>query len=212
MATEQISQSTLERLPLYLHYLKSLPKEAKNVSSTAVAKALRLGEVQVRKDLGAILRSGRPKVGYDTEALIAGLESFLGSGQNLPAVLIGAGKLGSALFDYDGFKEYGLTILAAFDLAPEKALLSSFSNKVYDLSELPAFCKKHKVEIGIVTVPEKAAQSACDLLVKSGIKAIWNFAPAAIIAPEDILIRNENMASSLALLSRHLVAKSAKNF
>ena len=104
-----------------------------------------------------------------------------------------------------GFELAGFNIVAAFDSRPEVI----DNKKVFDISRLDEICQKLNVKIGIITVPDTAAQKVCDLLVKSGILAIWNFAPTHIKAPEDILVQNENMASSLALLSNHLREKMA---
>ena len=113
---KEISKATLKRLPTYLSYLKALPEDASaNISATALAAGLHMGEVQVRKDLGAVCGAGRPRVGYDRAELTTCLEDCLG-GRPVAAVIVGAGKLGRALLDYAGFSEYGTNILAAFDL------------------------------------------------------------------------------------------------
>ena len=205
MKVAEISKNMLERLPLYLHYLKTLDgAQDEYVSAPIIARAVGLGEVQVRKDLNAVSGAGKPKVGYNTAELIDRLESFLGYKNKRKAVIVGAGKLGKALFNYEGFKEYGLSILAAFDGATDTVTDCGDGKKIYPMSEFTAFCKREKVKIGIITVPAAAAQEVCDLMVESGILAVWNFAPMGIKAPQNILIRNENMASSLALLSAHL--------
>ena len=111
---KEISKATLKRLPTYLAYLKSLPEGSSvNISATALAAGLHMGEVQVRKDLALVSSGGRPKIGYNRAALIADIEQFLGYGNTNDAVLIGAGKLGRALLGYSGFAEYGLNIVAA---------------------------------------------------------------------------------------------------
>ena len=119
MEQKTISKSVLKRLPGYLAYLKSMPENSPNhISATALAAALGMGEVQVRKDLAMVSDGGRPKIGYLREALIDDIEQFLGYDNTTDAVLIGAGKLGQALMAYRGFEEYGLNIRAAFDLNP----------------------------------------------------------------------------------------------
>ena len=122
METKKISKSVLKRLPGYLNYLKSMPENSPpNISATALANALGMGEVQVRKDLATVSDGGRPKIGYLRESLIEDIEQFLGYDNTTDAVLIGAGKLGQALMGYSGFEEYGLNILAAFDANPKMA-------------------------------------------------------------------------------------------
>lgn len=207
MEQKKISKSVLKRLPGYLTYLKSMPENAPAfISATALANALGMGEVQVRKDLASVSDGGRPKIGYRREALIDDIEQFLGYDNTTDAILIGAGKLGLALMGYEGFEAYGLNILAAFDRQP--AVTRTEEGKmVYSIDRLEYFCRSHKVLMAIITVPAAAAQEVCDRLIKCGIKAIWNFAPTHLEVPEHILVQNENMATSLAVLSMHLKAQ-----
>ncbi|MGN0979045.1 MAG: redox-sensing transcriptional repressor Rex [Candidatus Avoscillospira sp.] len=211
MAVKEISKSTLKRLPVYLTYLKSLPEDGPaHISATALAAALGMGEVQVRKDLALVSDGGRPKIGYQREGLIADIESFLGYGNTKDAVLVGAGKLGRALLSYSGFAEYGLNIVAAFDSDDVLIGTSKSGKPIMHLSRLEDFCQKHKILIGIITVPAEHAQSVCDQLIANGIQAIWNFAPKHLDVPENILVQSENMAASLALLSKHLSEQMEK--
>ena len=202
---KNLSRQALKRLPVYMSYLKSLdPDEVEYISSSAVAAALDLNDVQVRKDLAAVCKTaGIPKRGFVTRDLISGISDFLGYENSTDAILIGAGKLGMALMSYSGFENYGINIVAAFDNHPA----SVDNKKVFSIERLPEICRRLKVKIGIITVPASSAQQVCDLLVQSGIMGIWNFAPIHLKAPEDILVQNENMASSLALLSNHLREK-----
>ncbi len=204
MIKKEISKSVLKRLPGYVSYLKSMPDTGSPyISATALANALGMGEVQVRKDLAMVSDGGRPKIGYLRESLIEDIEQFLGYDNTTDAVMIGAGKLGQALLDYVGFEEYGLNILAAFDIAP-KSNFTDEGKPILHIDKLESFCKSHKVLMGIITVPAKHAQEVCDSLIKCGIKAIWNFAPVHLEVPGNILVQNENMATSLAVLSMHL--------
>ena len=207
MDKKQISKSVLKRLPGYLAYLKNMPENAPlHISATALANALGMGEVQVRKDLAMVSDGGRPKIGYLRESLIDDIEQFLGYDNTTDAVLIGAGKLGQALMAYKGFDEYGLNILAAFDIAP-KMDRTEEGKPIYSMDQLPHFLRTNKVLMGIVTVPAEHAQEAADRLIAEGIKAIWNFAPTHLEVPEGILVQTENMATSLAVLSVHLQAQ-----
>lgn len=207
MERKEISKSVLKRLPGYLSYLKSLPEGTMPyISATALANALGMGEVQVRKDLAMVSDGGRPKVGYQRESLIEDISQFLGCNNTTDAILVGAGKLGQALMGYSGFEEYGLNILAAFDVAPQMDRTEE-GTPIYHIDKLPQFCRDNVVLMGIITVPAPYAQQVCDLLIANGIKAIWNFAPVHLDVPEDILIQTQNMASSLAVLSMHLQAR-----
>ena len=205
MKPKEISKSVLKRLPGYLTYLKSLPEDGPaNISATALAAALSMGEVQVRKDLALVSDGGRPKVGYLRENLIADIEQFLGYDNTTEAVLIGAGKLGRALLGYSGFAEYGLNIVAAFDANDTLIGTTKGGKPIMQLSRLGEVCQRCKIKIGIITVPAEQAQGVCDLLISNGILAIWNFAPKHLNVPDHILVQNENMAASLALLCKHL--------
>ncbi len=207
MEKKKISKSVLKRLPSYLDYLKNMPEDGPvHISATALANALGMGEVQVRKDLAMVSDGGRPKIGYVRQALIDDIEQFLGYDSTTAAVLIGAGKLGHALMDYKGFEEYGLNILAGFDIAPRMDMTDG-GKPVYPMEELENFCRKRKVLMGIITVPGDYAQQVADQLVKCGIKAIWSFAPVRLEVPDHILVQYENMATSLAVLSMHLQAQ-----
>jgi len=207
MERKEISKAVLKRLPGYLSYLKSTQDGGSlYISATALANALGMGEVQVRKDLAMVCDGGRPKIGYLRERLIDDIEQFLGYDNTTDAVLIGAGKLGQALCGYSGFEAYGLNILAAFDAKP-MAEHTDEGTPIYPMEQLQSFCKANKVLMGIITVPAKHAQEVCNQLIACGIKAVWNFAPTHLDVPENILVQNENMATSLAVLSMHLQAQ-----
>ena len=207
MSRKEVSKAVLKRLPGYVAYLRSIPEGGSiYISATALANALGMGEVQVRKDLALVSDGGRPKVGYHRESLIEDIEQFLGYDNTTDAVLIGAGKLGQALLGYVGFDAYGLNILAAFDAKPAMACTGE-GKPIYSMDQLEGFCKSNKVLMGIITVPVEHAQRVCDKLIECGIKAIWNFAPTHLEVPANILVQNENMATSLAVLSMHLQAQ-----
>lgn len=207
MAQKEISKSVLKRLPGYLSYLKSIPETASPyISATSLANALNMGEVQVRKDLAMVSNGGRPKIGYLRESLIEDISQFLGYDNTTDAVLIGAGKLGQALCGYTGFANYGLNILAAFDANPAISRTEE-GTPIYPMDQLQSFCKGNKVNMGIITVPASCAQQVCNQLIECGVKAVWNFAPTHLDVPDNILVQNENMATSLAVLSMHLQAQ-----
>jgi len=198
-----ISVQALQRLPLYMQYLKMIPDEA-NISARALGAALGFGEIQVRKDLASVSDGGRPKVGYVVGELRHDIGVFLGYDNANDAVLVGAGRLGKALLSYEGFAEYGLNIVAAFDADASMCGMDKSGKRVFPIEKLPDLCSRMRIEIGIITVPAPAAQEVCDTLCAAGIRAVWNFAPAHIFVPEGVLLKNENMAASLAVLSKHL--------
>ena len=160
--------------------------------------------MQVRKDLALISSGGKPKVGYRISELEADIERFLGYDNINSAVIVGAGHLGKALMSYVGFKQYGLEIIAAFDSDPSLWNTAFNGITVFPPEKMADIAERLKLHIGIITVPAPHAQEVCDRLVEAGVRAIWNFAPTVLRVPEGILVQNENMASSLALLCNHL--------
>ena len=207
MERKEISKAVLKRLPGYLSYLKSLPENSSPyISATALASALCMGEVQVRKDLAMVSDGGRPKIGYLRESLIEDISQFLGYDNTTEAILVGAGKLGQALLGYSGFSEYGLNIVAGFDVDPAVSRTTE-GKPIYKMDQLDGFCRSNNILMAIITVPTAFAQQVCDKLISCGIKAIWNFAPTHLDVPSNILVQNQNMATSLAVLSMHLQAQ-----
>ena len=199
--TRDIPEISLQRLPLYLNYLKSLPEGDKYISSGAIAAALGMGEVLVRKDLAYTSSSGRPKVGYVRAELIAAIEEYLGCNKKKNAVLVGVGGLGSALLSYGGFSKYGIDIVEAFDSDPEKIGTTVGGKAVRGDDELASAVNKYGALLAIVAVPAVAAQQVCDCLAASGVKGILNFAPVQLKAPESVVVRNIDVAASLAILA-----------
>ena len=173
------------------------------ISATTISKELDLGEVQVRKDLAMVSGTGKPRLGYEVEVLIEQLEDCLGCNKHTLAVLVGAGRLGRALLQYEGFAHFGVKITAAFDSNDEVINLDS-STEILPMNQFDVFCKEHNICIGIITVGEGSAQAVCDQMVKNGITAIWNFAPCKLQVPSGVILQNENLALSLAHLSNQL--------
>lgn len=202
MKNSYVSRATIGRIPVYLRYLKNNYHGTENISATSLARALGLGEVQVRKDLSAVSGAGRPKTGYNIGELTQVLEEFLGGKSNV--VIVGAGKLGRALLDYGGFGDYGLNITAAFDAAEYDVSHSNNGKPILPADRLESFCAENNVKIGIITVPAEAAQEVCDRLVGCGIKGIWCFAPSHLNVPEGVEVQYENMALSLAYLNKKI--------
>ena len=203
MEPKTVSKKLLSRLPLYLNYLKSLPESMVDVSATKIANTLSLGDVLVRKDLAKVSNGGRRKLGYEREGLIRDIEEFLDVNSTTCAVIVGAGKLGQALLDYNGFEKSGLRILAGFDIHPA-APKTEGGKPIYSMGRLESFCQCHVVPIGIITVPADHAQEACDELVRCGIDAIWNFSPTHLRVPEHVVVQSENLAVSLTALRMQL--------
>ena len=199
MEARNVSKKLLKRLPIYLDHLKSMPENLENVSATTLAKALGLGDVQVRKDLAKVSHTGRRRTGRSREQLIRDIEGFLDLAAETGTIVVGAGKLGQALLDYPGFEDSGVSVMAGFDVKPE-ARQTAGGKPIYPMGRLEAFCRYYNVRIGIIAVPAESAQSVCDTLISCGIRAIWNFAPVSLKVPENVTVQSENLAVSLTSL------------
>jgi redox-sensing transcriptional repressor len=204
-----VPDPTLRRLPVYHHYLKNLSAaDGDSISCTQIAEYLGLVPIQVRKDLAYTGIVGRPKTGYIVGELKAAIEKFLGWENQSDALLFGAGHLGMALLSYDGFRSYGLNILAAVDDDQSKQQTTVNGKKIIPLHKAEGLIKRLHIKIGIIAVPAAQAQDVADLMSQSGIRAIWNFAPVKVRAPQGIIVQHENLASSLAVLSKKLALAS----
>jgi len=203
---KSVSKATLSRLPMYYRYLIDLQRAGvENISSVKISEDLNLNSIQVRKDLACVSSiAGKPKTGFDVDELIKDISAFLGYNNTTDAIIIGVGQLGRTLLSYPGFSNYGLNVVAGFDLNEEICGKDINGKKILPMYKLQDFLKRTNVHIGIVTVPANFAQQVTDLLVDAGIKAIWNFAPTHIMVPDGVVIKNEDMAASLAILSNKL--------
>ena len=207
MSKYVISTAMMNRLPLYLNYLEvAKANGVKNISATTVARDMGFGEVLVRKELGVVSGKGRPRVGYVVNSLIKDFDNFLSVNKTTKAVIIGAGKLGMALMGYKKFKNFGVEILAAFDT--DKGKIDN--KKVLSIDKLKKYIESKKVQIGIITVPKDQAMKVYTLLIESGVKAIWNFAPTPLKSTENVIVKQENLALSVAHLNIMLRKKMEK--
>lgn len=200
---ERISKATLSRMPLYLHFLQEeASKGSQYISSTVIAQNISVSAVLVRKDLAFVSsESGRPRLGFLVNRLIVDIEKFLGYDNLSETIIVGAGGLGRAFLGYEGFKNNGLNIVAAFDVS-EKLIGTKVAGKdILPLSQMAAFVRERNIKIGIITVPKTAAQDVLNRMVDAGIKAVWNFAPAPLRAPKDVVLKTEDLAASLAMLA-----------
>lgn len=202
---KEVSLPTLRRLPIYLQYLnKALANGQVTTSSTYIARDLGLDPTQVRKDLAFTGIEGKPKVGYPISNLIDSIKHFLNWDNLNDAFLVGVGKLGSAMLGYEGYLQYGLKIVAAFDNDPAKIGEKVGLTQVLPLEKLVNLSQRMHIQLGIITVTADHAQEVADLMVQGGIQAILNFAPVSINVPDGVLVHNENLAAGLAVLCRHL--------
>ncbi len=207
---ETISKATIARMPLYLHFLQEeSSKGAQYISSTVIAQNISVSSVLVRKDLALVSsEAGRPRLGFAINRLIVDIEKFLGYDNLSDAVIVGAGGLGRAFLCYEGFKSNGLNIVAAFDISQTLIGTHVAGKEILPLSALKNFVQEHKIKIGVITVPKVAAQSVLNEMVEAGIQAVWNFAPAPLRVPKDVILKTEDLAASLAMLAGKLYRRS----
>ncbi len=207
--SNSFSLASVQRLPNYLRYLKELQDEGvEYASAPMIADKMGVTSVLVKKDLLPVIQSqGKPKLGYQVKTLIDDINQFLGYDNTKDAIIVGVGSLGKALVGYEGFKAYGLNICAGFDVNPEIANTEIRGVKILPVSKLINLVERLHVHIGIITVPKEYAQEIADMMVRAGIIAIWNWAPAHINVPENVAVKNEDIASSLAILTNQMKDK-----
>ena len=191
----------LERLAQYYQIVTRAGENGQDtISSAFLADLIGTDATLVRKDMAAAGITGRPKVGYSISEVVARLDGVFGLTDRNDAILIGCGDLGRALARYPGFARYGLKISAVFDVDPTKIGQNIGGNNVLPMEKCKSFIEIFRIEIAILAAPAVAAQELADWLIRKGVKAIWNFAPVQLRLPEDIAVRNENLALGLAQL------------
>lgn len=208
MNQKKIPVTTISRLFVYLRELTELTRiNIHTISSAELGERTNLSDVQVRKDLGYFGQFGVSGSGYNTNELKAALEKILGKDKIWKVAVVGVGCLGSALLTYPGFKEHGLDIIAAFDSAARKAGKQVNGVTVQSIDEMPGEIKNKNISIGIVAVPAKSAQAVAEKLISSGVECILNFAPVALIVPEDVKVKDVDLSRELETLSYFLANK-----
>jgi len=203
-----IPEPALRRLPWYLAYVSLLRERGvEYVSSTGIARGINVDASQIAKDLSFLDIKGKTRIGYEVALLEHKLEEFLGFRRRHRAAIVGVGSLGRALMQDSGLTNYGLEIVAGFDVNP--AIIGGYKEglPVYDVAEFGEKARLHRVEIGIVTVPVEYAQEAADAMIGAGLKAIWNFTPCRIQAPEGIVITNTSIYAHLAVMYNRMLSK-----
>ena len=201
----KVPEPTLRRLPWYLSNIKLMKEKGEQyVSSTQISKEINIDASQIAKDLSYVNISGRTRVGYNIDALIEVLESFLGFTNMHKAFLFGVGSLGAALLRDSGLHHFGLEIVAAFDVNPELVGKDLNGIPIFHSDDFEAKMKEYDVNIGVLTVPINIAQEITDKMVDGGIKAVWNFTPFRIRVPENIVVQNTSLYAHLAVMFNRL--------
>ena len=202
---DKVPEPTLRRLPWYLSNIKLMKEKGEQyVSSTQISKEINIDASQIAKDLSYVNISGRTRVGYNIDALIEVLESFLGFTNMHKAFLFGVGSLGAALLRDSGLHHFGLEIVAAFDVNPELVGKDLNGIPIFLSDDFEAKMKEYDVNIGVLTVPINIAQEITDKMVDGGIKAVWNFTPFRIRVPENIVVQNTSLYAHLAVMFNRL--------
>lgn len=202
-STVKVSVPVLRRLPQYHHYLTDLKKKGLGyVSATMIAQYFNLENIKVRKDLAFTGAVGKPKVGFTVDQLIEKIEEYLGWRKLNQSILAGCGNLGKALLGYEEFSNYGFEIVAAFDSDLEIIGKKIYGKLVLPIEKMSDLCLRLHIAIGILTVPAREAQTVADNMVKGGIRGIWNFTPSAVTVPRGIVVMQQSMAESLAVLMK----------
>lgn len=203
-----IPEPALRRLPWYLAYVSLLRERGVGyVSSTGIARGINVDASQIAKDLSFLDIKGKTRIGYEVALLEHKLEEFLGFRKRHRAAIVGAGSLGRALMQDSGLTNYGLEIAAGFDVDQAKIGTDNDGMPVYDVADLAVKSRELGIEIGIVTVPVEYAQDAADAIIAAGLKAIWNFTPYRIQAPEGIVITNTSIYAHLAVMYNRMLSR-----
>ena len=202
---DKVPEPTLRRLPWYLSNIKLMKEKGEQyVSSTQISKEINIDASQIAKDLSYVNISGRTRVGYNIDALIEVLESFLGFTNMHKAFLFGVGSLGAALLRDSGLHHFGLEIVAAFDVNPELVGKDLNGIPIFHSDDFETKMKEYDVNIGVLTVPINIAQEITNKMVDGGIKAVWNFTPFRIRVPENIVVQNTSLYAHLAVMFNRL--------
>ncbi len=198
---------------MYYSYVLRLQQQGeKYVSSATMAQSLNMNPVLVRKDLAGVSSvTGKPRTGFKIDTLLYDLSEYLGYNKVDEAILVGVGSLGRLILTNTEFSSMGLDIAVGFDKDPDLVGLQIGSKYILPMEKMESYIKRTGVKIGIITVPADQAQSVCDQMVECGILAIWNFAFTLLNVPKGILVKNENLPSSLAVLSQQLANKLNKS-
>jgi len=206
-----IPEPALRRLPWYLAYIKLLKNQGELfVSSTQISQEINVSSTQIAKDLSYVDINGKTRVGYDIDQLINVLEDFLGFKSTHTAVLFGVGSLGAALLSDSGLEQYGLKMLAGFDVRDSVVNTEINSIPVLHADEFIERNKVIRAEIGVLTVPADVAQQTANYMIEGGIRGIWNFTPFRIRVPEEIVLQNTSMYAHLAVMFNRLKAMEAE--
>ncbi|MBD5196414.1 MAG: redox-sensing transcriptional repressor Rex [Muribaculaceae bacterium] len=207
-----LPEPTLRRLPWYLAYVEILKSAGTEyVSSTQISRALSVDASQIAKDLSFLNIKGKTRIGYEVETLIEALSDFLGFTRSHKAYVFGAGSLGKALIRDSGLSNYGLEIVAGFDVNPDTIARKDLGVPIYHIDQIYDVMETNPASIAILTVPAQSAQECADTAISAGVKAIWNFSPYRVKVAEGVVMANTSIYAHLALIFNRLEANKHRN-
>lgn len=207
--TNRVPAATISRLSLYTRALESLETDGSEVvSSESLADICQVNPAQVRKDLAYFGEFGVRGVGYYVGELLFEIRKILGLNRTWNLAIVGMGNLGAALVAHDHFARAGYYFVAAFDNDDEKIGLRLASGLAIEpVRSLIDVCQRSEVEIGVITTPPNHAQEVLNLMTKTSIKAVLNFAPIQLDSPDDFLVENVDFTVKLDNLAYHLTSR-----
>jgi len=198
---KNISMAVIKRLPKYYRYLEELLKnDVDRISSKELGEKIGFTASQIRQDLNCFGDFGQQGYGYNVKELYNQISSILGLDRGYEAALVGAGNIGQAVSNYSRFENLGFRISAIFDANPKLIGMKIRDVEIMDIDEMESSLIAHKIDIGIICVPRKNAQTVADELIKGGVRAIWNFAPVDLIVPDYVKVENVHLSESLLTL------------
>ncbi|HEY4693976.1 MAG TPA: redox-sensing transcriptional repressor Rex [Bellilinea sp.] len=205
MTQKSIPDIVVGRLPRYLRALEYMLRNGiKTTSSQELGESIGISAAQIRKDLSQFGEFGKQGTGYSVRYLVDQLQAILHVNQSWDLVLVGVGDLGTALAAYQGFINRGFHIVLAFDNNPIKVGKKIGGLPIYSMEELEKRVSTSKAKIAMLTVPASAAQETADKLIKSGIRAILNYAPMQLNVPSDIHVEYIDPVTKLQHMTYYL--------
>jgi len=202
MRVVKVPENTINRISIYSRYLRYLAKRGESfITSEKLGQKMHFKPTQVRRDFAYFGHFGFRGKGYSVKRLYKELEKILGLNRRWLVVVVGAGNLGRALSAYPGFREHGFEISAIFDNSPAKIGKTWQGVEILDIKQMPKVVRQRKIKIAIIAVPYFSAQQVAGILIRSGVKAILNFAPYKLVVPEGLKLKNIDLSTELQSLS-----------
>ncbi len=205
MNKEKVSNAVVSRLPVYYRYLSALEKAGyTRISSQQLGEKMGLTASQIRQDINCFGGFGQQGYGYNVSGLKMRVGEILGMTGTYKMVIVGAGNIGRAIAGYKAFQKMGFDVCALFDADPAVVGKLDGGLEVLPMDRLPGYLKQTQIDVGVVAVPDVAAQSACDVLVEGGVRGIWNFAPIDLTVPEHVRLKSVHLLDALLVLSYYM--------